>query len=66
MNEVSACIPCYIKQVFNTFNLVGIDDQTAQSHIREILLTIASLDPLRTPAENVTVVLHKACKKWSS
>lgn len=59
MNEVSACIPCYIKQVFNTFNLVGIDDQTAQKYIREILLTIASLDPLRTPAENVTVVLHK-------
>ena len=59
MNEVSACIPCYIKQVFNTFNLVGIDDQTAQKYIREILLTIASSDPLRNPAENVTVVLHK-------
>lgn len=59
MNEVSACIPCYIKQVFNTFNLAGIDDPTAQKYIREILLTMASLDSLRTPAENVTVVLRK-------
>ncbi len=59
MYEVVDCIPCYIRQVFNTFDLVGIDDKAAQKHIRDILFTIASLDPLQTPAENVTVVLHK-------
>jgi uncharacterized protein with ATP-grasp and redox domains len=46
--------------VVNLFNLVEVDEEIAQKHMRSILLTIASLDPLRSPTENVTVILHKA------
>ena len=59
MREVFECIPCYITQVVNLFNLVGVDEEAARKHMRSILLTIASLDPQRIPAENVTVILHK-------
>lgn len=60
MREGFDCIPCYIKQVINLFNMVEVDEEAAQKHLRSILLSIVSLDPLRIPVENVTVILHKA------
>lgn len=59
MHEVPACIPCYLKQVINTFNQVGVEDEKAQQLLRTVLPVICTLDPRKTPAENSTVLLHK-------
>jgi hypothetical protein len=59
MHEVPACIPCYLKQVINTFNQVGVEDERAQQLMRTVLPVISTMDPRKTPAENSTVLLHK-------
>jgi uncharacterized protein with ATP-grasp and redox domains len=59
MHEVPACIPCYLKQVINTFNQVGVEDEKAQQLMRTVLPVISTMDPRKTPAENSTVLLHK-------
>ncbi|MHB8124564.1 MAG: damage-control phosphatase ARMT1 family protein [Desulfitobacteriaceae bacterium] len=59
MREVLDCIPCYLKQVINTLNLVGIEGERAQQFVRSILPMINGMDPQRSPAENATVLLHK-------
>jgi Uncharacterized conserved protein len=59
MHEVPACIPCYLKQVINTFNQVGVEDERAQQLMRSVLPVISTMDPRKTPAENSTVLLHK-------
>jgi hypothetical protein len=59
MHEVPACIPCYLKQVINTFNQVGVEDERAQQLMRSVLPVISTMNPRKTPAENSTVLLHK-------
>jgi len=62
MHEVPECIPCYLKQVINTLNQVGMQEEKAQKLLRCVLPVISTLDPQRTPAENSTILLHKVNK----
>jgi len=59
MREVLDCLPCYLKQVKNTLNLVGIAEDKAKEVMRATLPVIQALDPHGTPAENSTHLLHK-------
>ncbi|MGB4429176.1 MAG: ARMT1-like domain-containing protein [Thermacetogeniaceae bacterium] len=60
MRTTVDCVPCYIKQVISTLRTAGVKEEEQHSIINALFPTIAQLDPLKTPAENSSIVLFEA------
>ncbi|MGB3913263.1 MAG: ARMT1-like domain-containing protein [Thermacetogeniaceae bacterium] len=59
MKSTVDCMPCYIKQVISTLRIAGIKEEEQYPIINALFPTIAQLDPLKTPAENSSIVLFE-------
>ncbi len=59
MKSTVDCVPCYIKQVISTLRTAGVKEEEQYSIINALFPTIAQLDPLKTPAENSSIVLFE-------
>lgn len=53
------CVPCYIRQVISTLRVAGVAEEKQYDIIYALFPTIAALDPLKTPAENTSLVLFE-------
>lgn len=60
MRSTIDCVPCYIKQVISTLRTAGIEEEKHYDLINKLLPVIADLDPMKTPAENSSVVLFES------
>ncbi|MCR4418760.1 MAG: ARMT1-like domain-containing protein [Clostridia bacterium] len=60
MRQVAACVPCYLRQVQSTLEVAGADEDSSYRVWQEVLPVILALDRSRSPAENSSVVLHRA------
>lgn len=60
MRSTVDCVPCYIKQVISTLRTAGIEEEKHYDLINKLLPVIADLDPMKTPAENSSVVLFES------
>ncbi|NLJ55739.1 MAG: DUF89 family protein [Firmicutes bacterium] len=59
MKSTVDCVPCYIRQVISTLRVAGVAEEKQYDIIYALFPTIAALDPLKTPAENTSLVLFE-------
>lgn len=59
MRATVDCVPCYIRQVISTLRIAGVEEEKQYDIIYALFPTIAALDPLKTPAENTSLVLFE-------
>ncbi|HAA89627.1 MAG: Uncharacterized protein XD63_0537 [Thermoanaerobacterales bacterium 50_218] len=54
------CIPCIIRQVINSSREAGVDPDEQYRILTTLLPLISRVDPLKSPAENASVILFEA------
>jgi uncharacterized protein with ATP-grasp and redox domains len=59
MRSTVDCVPCYMRQVISTLRIAGVEEEKQYDIIYALFPTIAALDPLKTPAENTSLVLFE-------
>jgi uncharacterized protein with ATP-grasp and redox domains len=59
MRSTVDCVPCYIKHIISTLRIAGVEEEKQYTLIHNLFSTIAALDPLKSPAENSSLVLFE-------
>ena len=59
MRSTIDCVPCYIRQIISTLRVAGVEEEKHYALIHALFPTIAALDPLKSPAENSSLILFE-------
>lgn len=62
MRQRVECLPCYLNQAISTFLVGKVDEQKQKEFMAEIIKELPKLNYDKTPGENTSLVLQRACE----